>query len=83
MEETQKCSKCGKPMEEGYLAFYEPMVISRIVWQKEKPGYIRFKAPKDSVKVIKPPVLGQGDKKGLFVKTVRLSFLHMKIKTDN
>ena len=68
MEETQKCPKCGKPMEEGYLAFYEPMAISRIVWQKEKPGYIRFKAPEDGVKVIKPPVLGRGDKKGFICK---------------
>jgi len=58
-------------MEEGYLAFYEPMIISRIVWQKEKPGYIRFKAPKDSVKVIKPPLFGKGDRKGDICKACK------------
>ena len=68
MQNDVKCPQCSKDMEEGYLAFYEPSAISRIVWQKEKPGYNRFKAPKDSIKVIKPPCFGQGDRKGFICK---------------
>lgn len=68
------CSTCNKEMELGYLAFYEPIAISRIVWQKEKPGYIRFKAPKDGIKVIKPPFLGKGDVQGYICKDCKTVF---------
>ena len=66
-----KCPQCNKEMEKGYLAFYEPLIISRIVWQKKKPGYIRFKAPKDSVKIIKPPLFGKGDSEGYICKACK------------
>lgn len=69
-----KCSTCSNEMELGYLAFYEPLVISRIVWQKEKPGYIRFNAPEDGIQVITPPILGKGDKQGYICKQCKNVF---------
>ena len=67
-----ECSNCNKEMEEGYLAWYEPLAISRIIWQKEKPGFVRLKGPKDSIKVIKPPKFGKGDPKGYICKDCKL-----------
>jgi len=55
------CPQCHNAMEEGYLAFYEPLVISRLVWQAERPGYVRFRRPPGSVVVVRPPLLGRGD----------------------
>ena len=66
--EEPKCPKCGNKMGKGFLAWYEPLAISRIVFQEKKPGYIRFKAPKDGLKVMKPPVFGKGDPEGFICK---------------
>lgn len=45
-------------MEDGYLAFYESLVITRLVWQAERPGYVRFRRPPGSVVVVRAPFLG-------------------------
>jgi hypothetical protein len=55
------CPQCHRAMEEGYLAFYEPLVISRLVWQAERPGYVRVRRPPGSVVVMRSPLLGRGD----------------------
>ncbi len=55
------CPQCHSAMEEGYLAFYEPTPISRLVWQAERPGYVRLRRPPGSVVVVRPPLLGRGD----------------------
>jgi len=55
------CPQCHDPMEDGCLAFYEPLAISRLVWQAKRPGYVRFHRPPGSIVVVRPPLLGQGD----------------------
>ena len=55
-----RCPSCEQPMEEGWLAIYEPMPITRLVWQKKKPGWIRFMMPEGARKVIQPRTGGAG-----------------------
>ena len=54
------CPSCGQPMETGWLAIYEPLPITRLVWQNKKPGWLRFRMPEGSRKVIQPQVGGAG-----------------------
>ena len=54
------CPKCSKQMEEGWLAIYEPLPITRLVWQPVAPGQVRVKQPEGAVRVIKPKAGGKG-----------------------
>lgn len=54
------CPTCGKEMEDGWLAIYEPIIFTRVIWQPVQPSYIRLCAPTGSVKVIQPRVGGGG-----------------------
>lgn len=47
-------------MEEGWLAIYEPLPLTRLVWQPVQPGQVRFKKPEGAVRVIKPKAGGRG-----------------------
>jgi len=51
------CPQCHHTMEEGYLAFYDSRVTSRLVWQAEQPGYVRVRRPPGSVVVARAPLL--------------------------
>jgi len=35
------CPKCNSEMETGWLAVYESLPITRLVWQPVKPGWVR------------------------------------------
>ena len=47
-------------MEPGWLAIYEPLPITKLVWQPVKPGWVRCRMPSGSTRVIKPRVFGKG-----------------------
>ena len=70
------CPQCQGEMEDGYLAFYEPLPISRIVWQRPRPGYVRLRRPSGSVTVIRPPLFGQGDPAGWICRRCRYVAFH-------
>ena len=54
------CPMCHEPMECGWLAVYEPLPMTRLVWQKIRPRWVRFRMPHGSVRVIQPRALGRG-----------------------
>ena len=60
-------------MENGWLAIYEPLLITRLVWQPVKPGYIRFRMPQDSVRVIQPRAWGHGCSEGFICKPCQIT----------
>ena len=55
-----RCSSCGESMEPGWLAIYEPLPITRLIWQNKKPGWFRLFRPKGSEKVLQPVAGGRG-----------------------
>ena len=57
---TPCCSTCGESMEQGWLAIYEPLPITRLIWQNKRPGWLRLLRPKGSEKVIQPLPGGRG-----------------------
>lgn len=66
------CPHCQGDMEDGYLAFYEALLpISRIVWQRSRPGYVRMRQPQGSVTVIRAPFFGRGDPAGAICRSCR------------
>ena len=58
--DSRSCPICHEPMERGWLAIYEPLPITRLVWQKIRPRWVRFRMPQGSVRVIQPRALGRG-----------------------
>jgi hypothetical protein len=60
-------------MEEGWLAIYEPIIITRLVWQPVKPSYIRLKEPTGSVKVIQPRIGGGGCPKAYICRACKIT----------
>lgn len=54
------CPKCAEEMEAGWLAIYEPLLITRLVWQPVKPQYVRMFQPAGAEKVIQPKFGGKG-----------------------
>ena len=55
------CPRCDQPMAEGWLAMFNPILwLNFVVWQPNKPRYVRFRTPQGSEKVIVPLVGGRG-----------------------
>ncbi|MFJ5549964.1 hypothetical protein [Streptomyces sp. NPDC093225] len=55
------CSHCHRPTEEGWLVMWNPLMLLNFVnWQPARPGYVRFRRPKGSEKVIVPRAGGKG-----------------------
>jgi hypothetical protein len=68
-----ECPKCGKQMEEGWLAIYEPLPVTRVVWQPVEPGQVRVKKPEGAVRVIKPKAGGKGCPTGHICKACEMT----------
>jgi len=72
------CPVCHQEMKPGWLAMFNPILwLNFVVWQRLKPGYVRFSAPKDSERVIVPKVGGKGCPKAWICtkcKTVTFSY---------
>jgi hypothetical protein len=66
------CPSCEQPMETGWLAIYEPLPITRLVWQNKKPGWVRVRMPQGSRKVIQPKVGGAGCPVSYICKTCEI-----------
>jgi hypothetical protein len=67
------CPKCNSEMEMGWLAIYEPLPITRLVWQPVKPGWVRFRMPREAVRVIQPRAWGHGCPEGFICKTCKVT----------
>lgn len=67
-----KCPNCNSPMKQGWLAIYDPLLLTKLVWQPVKPGYVRFRMPSDSELVIQPKLWGRGCPEALICKTCEL-----------
>ena len=70
---NMNCPKCNGMMEQGWLAIYEPLPITRFVWQTAKPGWVRFLMPQGSVNVIQPRAFGGGCPESFICKDCKLS----------
>ena len=62
------CPRCGQAMESGWLALYEPTLLTRLVWQNEQAGWVRLRMPEESTVVIKPQPGGGGSPTGYICK---------------
>jgi hypothetical protein len=67
------CPKCNSAMDEGWLAIYEPLPITRLVWQPVPPGYVRLRMPPGSVPVIQPRLWGRGCPAGFICKNCKIT----------
>lgn len=47
------CPTCSAPMAEGWVAMWNPIVGQKVRWQREKPGYARFRVPPSARVVLK------------------------------
>jgi hypothetical protein len=59
-------------MELGWLAIYEPWLLTRLIWQPIKPGYIRLFPPSGAKKVIRPEIWGRGCPKSYICKKCKI-----------
>lgn len=56
------CPNCGKNMEQGWLAVFNPLwKLTFVVWQSTKPKWVRMKIPAGGEKVIVPRAGGRGN----------------------
>ena len=61
-------------MEQGWLAVYEPLwLLTRLVWQSVRPGYVRFSQPAGSVRVITPRAWGRGCPEGFICRACKVT----------
>jgi hypothetical protein len=60
-------------MEKGWLAVYNPIIGTKLVWQAVKPGYVRLQMPEGSVRVSKPKIWGGGCPEGFICKTCKIT----------
>jgi len=67
------CPKCNSAMEKGWLAIYDPLILTKLVWQPIKPRYVRFRMPQDSVRVMKPRAWGHGCPEGFICKACKIT----------
>ena len=77
------CPKCNSEMEMGWLAIYEPLPITRLVWQPVKPGSVRFRMPQKSVRVIQPRAWGHGCPEGFICRTCKLTLFFYDYKNTS
>jgi Domain of unknown function (DUF6487) len=67
------CPKCNKPMEAGWLALYNPIVGTKLVWQAVKPGYVRLRMPTGSARVMQARLWGRGCPEGFICMACKLT----------
>jgi len=60
-------------METGWLAVYNPIIGTKIVWQPFKPGYVRLRMPLGSMLVSQPRLWGRGCPEGFICKTCKIT----------
>lgn len=73
LDHVMNCPKCNSPMEKGWLAIYEPLPITRLLWQSVQPGWVRFRMPHGSVRVIQPRAWGRGCPEGFICKNCKIT----------
>ncbi len=71
--EQLDCPLCHQPMEKGWIAIYDPIIITRAVWQDVRPGYVRLRAPAKAVNVMQPQVGGHGSPEAFLCRACEIT----------
>jgi hypothetical protein len=66
------CPSCDEPMETGWLTVFNPMLGTSVAWQPNKPGYVRFRIPKEGQKVVRPRLWGLGNPRANICKQCKV-----------